>query len=303
MTFLRVLSDSSVPWRCYPESCLAPEAPDTPRGKSVLWKKPREPSVHPLRPAETGAGSSLCMCKTDLGQQESFTWSWNDTSCNTNSHTDLYQQRPAHTLQAQVWPSLRNLYLCPTETPLRRLIYQPARYLHTAQRDTGDIWMHHNAGSQSWSRTYHCPSHFTGCVRAGKRVVQERCWEPVYYKMLWNIIWAQSSPFWELDIVSTLGSNCCSFGIFFLVCPERKLISLIRLSSKRKTPSFSWKNKTNMYGMREIINHAVTEEAFWSNHNEAVSLTFPSQQNLGHGFLLLMLDDNSTSNFTSMFGV
>lgn len=93
VTFPRVLSDSSGPWRCYPESCLAPEAPGIPRGKSVLSKRPREPSVRPLRPAETGAGSSLHMWKTDLGQQETFTWSWNDISSHTNSHTETFSSR------------------------------------------------------------------------------------------------------------------------------------------------------------------------------------------------------------------
>lgn len=53
----------------------------------------------------------------------------------------------------------------------------------------------------------------------------------------------ESVPFWDAAMVTTLGSRGCSLGVFFLVCPDTMLISLIRLSSSRKTDSFSWTNQ------------------------------------------------------------
>lgn len=103
-------------------------------------------------------------------------------------------------------------------------------------------------------------------------------------------------PFWDADMVSTLCSSGWSFGIFFLVRPETKCISLIRLSSNRKTPSFSWKQIQLTCNMYQCLYETTAD------HFLAFDLTLPSQQNLGHGFLRLMLDDNKTSNFTSILG-
>lgn len=106
----------------------------------------------------------------------------------------------------------------------------------------------------------------------------------------------QSPPFGDEVIVTTLLSKGWSLGVFFLVRPDTMSISLIRLSSNRNTDSFSW--GATRHTCPYVVSSWRGEQSFECHY----VITFPSQQNRGHGFFLLMLDVKTTSKFSSMFG-
>lgn len=109
-----------------------------------------------------------------------------------------------------------------------------------------------------------------------------------------------NSPLWDEVIVTTLLSRGWSLGVLFLVRPDTMLISLIRLSSNRNTDSFSWSATRQPQSCTYDRNSKA-----WVSQAEIFILycifTFPSQQNRGQGFFRLMLDDKTTSKFSSMF--
>lgn len=100
-----------------------------------------------------------------------------------------------------------------------------------------------------------------------------------------------SSPLCDEAIVTTRLRNGWILGIFFLVRPDTMLISLIRLSSNRNTDSFSWSASKSCH-----YDHTGETELVFLR-----IFTFPSQQNRGHGFFLLILDDKTTSKCNSIF--
>ena len=110
-------------------------------------------------------------------------------------------------------------------------------------------------------------------------------------------VYKWNSPLWDETIVTTLLSRGWSLGVLFLVRPDTMLISLIRLSSNRNTDSFSW-SVTHMTKVQcRVLMIGIAK--LWCQRVSV--LTFPSQQNRGHGFFRLMLDDKTTSSFSSMF--